>query len=137
MGKKTDDKNKLNTNESPKSFNFPKLKLFDKVKSDNNPKKLLNNLNIKQKWSNVKNSKEFSKTDNKPKYSTLKFVREKKTRFSDEISVDFSNLNSLPRHEDKGNARTSARYESKFPGAESGKYKWNFIDGQWRKSQSL
>ena len=65
---KTDEENKSKTTESHKRFNLSKFKLFDRVKSDNNPKKLLNSFNIKQKWSAVKNSKEFSKTDREPKY---------------------------------------------------------------------
>ena len=137
---KTDEENKSKTTESHKRFNLSKFKLFDRVKSDNNPKKLLNSFNIKQKWSAVKNSKEFSKTDREPKYSTVKSVREKKTRFSDEISEDFSKFSSLQSQ--KG-SRSSSRawkstgYDCASTGSDSSKYKWNYIDGQWKKCDSL
>merc|ERR1711953_595380 len=136
---KPDEENKLKTNESHKNkrFNLSKFKLFDRVKSDNNPKKLLNSFNIKQKWSAVKNSKEFSKTDREPKYSTVKSVREKKTRFSDEISEDFSKFSSLQSQ--KGSRSSSrvgknTRYDCVSNGSDSSKYNWNYIDGQWIKS---
>merc|ERR1712113_1374047 len=82
--KETEDENELKTNERQKSSNFPKYKLFDRLKS----KKLLNNFNIKQKWSEIKISKEFSKVVKKPKSFTSKSRKEKKTKFSDEISAD-------------------------------------------------
>ena len=133
---KTDEENKLKKTESHKSFNLSKFKLFDRVKSDNNPKKLLNSLNIKQKWSEVKNSKEFSKTDREPKYSTVKSVREKKTRFSDEISEDFSKFSSLQSQKgSRGGKQTG--YDWVSNGSDSSKYKWNYIDGQWKKCNSL
>merc|ERR1712141_907620 len=40
LREKTDEENKLKTTESHKSFNLSKFKLFDRVKSDNNRKKL-------------------------------------------------------------------------------------------------
>merc|ERR1719507_712110 len=132
---KTDEKNKSETTESHKSFNLSKFKLFDRVKSDNNPKKLLNSFNIKQKWSELKNSKEFSKTDREPKYSTVKSVREKKTRFSDEISEDFSKFSSLQSQ--KGDRASSRAWKNTGYDSDSSKYKWNYIDGQWKKCDSL
>ena len=134
---KTDEENKLKTTESHKSFNLSKFKLFDRVKSDNNPKKLLNSFNIKQKWSEVKNSKEFPETDREPKYSTVKSVREKKTRFSDEISEDFSKFSSLQSQKGSSRVGKNTKYDCVSNGSDSSKYKWTFIDGQWKKSDSL
>ena len=134
--KRTEEGNKSKTNERQKSFKC-NFKFFDRVKSDNNPKKLLNNLKIKQNWSKMKNSKEFSKTVKKPKYSTSNSVKEKKTRFSDEISEDFTKLNTLQSTRSSTSGGSSFKYDTMSLARGSGKYKWNYIDGQWKKCDSI
>ena len=124
--KEAEDENELKTNERQKSSNFSKYKLFDRLKS----KKLLNNFNIKQKWSEIKISKEFSKVVKKPKSFTSKSRKEKKTKFSDEISADFSNVYSL-------RSQVPIKHGPVSREGEVGNFKWNYIDGQWKKSIGL
>ena len=85
----------------------------------------------------MKNSKEFSKTVKKPKYSTSNSVKEKKTRFSDEISEDFTKLNTLQSTRSSTSGGSSIKYDTMALARGSGKYKWNYIDGQWKKCDSI
>ena len=85
----------------------------------------------------MKNSKEFSKTVKKPKYSTSNSVKEKKTRFSDEISEDFTKLNTLQSTRSSTSGGSSFKYDTMSLARGSGKYKWNYIDGQWKKCDSI
>jgi len=127
--KETEDENKLKVNEGQKSSNFSNYKLFDRLKS----KKLLNNFNIKQKWPEIKISKEFNKPVEKPKSFISKFEKEKKTRFSDEISEDFLNVHSSRSQK----SRVPIKHDAVSKVGEVGNFKWNYIDGQWKKSIGL
>merc|ERR1719232_2028024 len=129
---KSDENNKTPNDTKTIRFHFLKAnKKSDNI--DNNSRKFFGKFNIGEKWSAVRKPKECSTADTKSKSFKSKTNAasvsqdEKRTRFADENGgFDFksraSNYNPQPKP-----------FDSKY---NAHQYKWNFVNGQWRKSGS-
>jgi len=126
---KTNDGN-TNSQKKKTTFNlFSKEKKSDNI--DTESKKVFG-FKFQEKWAKVKKQKEcttVSDTKLKSFKSTTKAATEKKARFSEEQknfsfhASNSTNYNSNPKP-----------FDTK---CNSHNYRWNFVDGQWRKSDSL
>ena len=102
--------------------------------TENNDKKsYFGKFKIREKWSEIR--QECSKSDNKLKSLTSSAAtdsQEKQTRFSNSFnnsrsSSRLNNYNSQPKP-----------FDSRYNGVrDTHQYKWNFVDGQWRKSGTV
>ena len=129
-------------NKESKTFNDVKTDKFQflrpKKKSDNidnNSRKFLGKFNISEKWSAVRSGKpkESSQTDKKlksPQSTTKASNSVRRTHFSDE--TDRHNMRPGSANYNPRVKPFNADYN--FPNGDTHKFKWQFVDGQWRKS---
>ena len=99
---------------------------------DNNSRKFLGKFNISEKWSAVRSGKpkESTKTDKKLKSPQSTTKEGRRTHFSDE--TDGRNLRPGSSNYNPRVKPFNADYN--FPNGDTHKFKWQFVDGQWRKS---
>ena len=126
--KSDDDKSASEVKTSRLNFLKPKKKL-DNI--DNNSSKFFAKFNIRERWAGARSPTE-SKSDIKLKSpkSTKASNENKKARFSDDherfnFKATSSNYNPYPKP-----------FNAEYNG-DAHKYKWNFVDGQWRKSGTV
>jgi len=130
----TDNKeSKISNDVKTDKFQFlrPKKK-SDNI--DNNSRKFLGKFNISEKWSAVRSGKpkESTKTEKKLKspQSTKASNGVRRTHFSDE--TDKHNIRPGSTNYNPRVKPFNADYN--FPNGDTHKFKWQFVDGQWRKS---
>ena len=132
-GKTNDDKS---VGEAKRSrFSLAKLKrqnsntLTNNVNTDKT-KSFFGKFNIGEKWSEMRQPKECSEADNKIR-SFTSATNGKKTFLSD-------GQNSLSRAGSRNYNSSAKPFDSRYSGArDTHQYKWNFVDGQWRKSGTV
>ena len=128
----TDNKER-NDSKDVKTDKFKFLRAKKKSDNiDNNSRKFLGKFNISEKWSAVRSGKpkESTKTDKKLKSPQSTTKEGRRTHFSD--GTDGRNLRPGSSNYNPRVKPFNADYN--FPNGDTHKFKWQFVDGQWRKS---